>query len=466
MPKATARKRRVLGKKRDDCEVSAQSSGHFVDKNAQVLFYEEIKRFLIYFFYDLLTNAIIVFLLLALLSQNQFSWPGFIVVLLMLTFFTYFFGGYENFFNPTYGITWETQFVFFWTFLTFFLLGYVGQLSLPSVGFWVCLWVYLNLISPYLSLVVRRAYPFRTVFVNHEFLPQYRRRLEFWGFKITDVVEHDKLIEWLCAKSNYYHFIENYDVILIQARNSDGITRTLAEEFFIRFALLKSLSRFAFITNNHIHPIITHPLVGVNRRLKRMIDFLLVTIVLAIFWPMFLFIAFIVKIDSPGPAIYRQRRPGKGMKYFWAYKFRTMYQDADRRFKEVLNSNSELRKQFQTNVKLKNDPRVTKIGRILRAYSLDEIPQLLNILKGEMTLVGYRPIVYTREIEYYLKHSMIVFHVLPGGTGRWQISGRSDLPFEQKVKMDVDYIHNWSFLEDLRILLKTPKALLSKKGAY
>ncbi len=437
----------------------------FVDKNGEVHFYEEIKRFFIYFIFDFITNAIVLLILTVLFLSGHQTFITFFLILFLITFFTYLFGGYENFFNPTYGFTWETQFTFFWTLLISLLLVHILPISIPGAKFWGLLWVYLNLIAPYLSLVIKRLYPFRTVFVNHEFLPQYQRRLEFWGFKIKEVVEHDHLIEWLCKKSNPNKFIKDYDLILIQATKLDGITRTLADEFFIRFALLKSLHRLAFIGNNHIYPVITHPLVGINRRLKRIVDFLIVLVFFVFFWPIFLLLAILIKIDSPGPVFYKHRRIGKGMKYFSAYKFRTMYRDADKRLTQLLGSDENLRKEFEATYKLKNDPRVTKIGKILRKYSLDELPQLINVLKGEMTLVGYRPIV-TEEINYYRKNSMIVFHVVPGATGKWQISGRSDMPYDERVRIDVDYIHNWSFLEDLKILLKTPKALISKKGAY
>ncbi len=437
----------------------------FPDRNGEVHFHEETKRFLAYFGYDFLTSLVVIVLLLGLIVPGGIQLSSLLGLIFFTTFFTYLFGAYENFFNPTYGITLETQFVFFWVLISIYFSGMLMPIRMPGVSFWIAFWVYLNLLSPYLSLVIRRIYPFRAVFVNHQFLPAYRRRLDFWGLRVEAVVEQDNLIEWLCNNSSANHFVKGYDVILIQTKNLDGLTRTLAEEFFVRFALLRSINRLAFVFNNHIQPIVTHPLVGVNRRLKRMIDFLLVSLSFVILGPIFLVLAVLIRIDSAGPVFYRHRRVGKGMKYFWAYKFRTMYRDADQRLHDLLESNDELRKEFQEKFKLKDDPRITKIGKFLRAYSLDELPQLINVLRGEMTLVGYRPIV-TEEIDYYRKNSMIVFHVLPGATGKWQISGRSDVTYDQRVQMDVDYIHNWSFLEDLRILLKTPKALLSKKGAY
>lgn len=437
----------------------------FVDKNGAVYFYEEIRRFIVYFLFDLITNGILVFTLTFIFSPKLSPWFDFLVILALVTFFTYLFGGYDNFFNPTYGITWETQFVFFWTLTATYLLGHVIPVSLPNYKFWIGLWAYLNIISPYLSLIVRRVYPFRTVFVNHQFLPQYKRRLEFWGFKIEAVVEQDYLIEWLCRKSNPHKFVKDYDVILIQASVVDGLTRTLAEEFFIRFAVLKSLNRLAFIANGHIKPIIIHNIYGVNRRLKRMIDFLIASLALAILSPIFTFICIIIKIDSPGPIFFAQKRPGKLLKYFKLLKFRTMYQNAEERLTEMLNNNDSLRQEYESSFKLRDDPRITKVGQLLRKLSLDEIPQLINILRGEISFVGYRPILVD-EIERRLERTPVIFHVQPGATGKWQISGRSDMDYEERMMTDLNYIHNWSFVEDLKILLKTPKALLSKKGAY
>ncbi len=465
MPTSKKRNKKVYKKNGNNRNNNGQFSNHFVDKNGEEIFYEEIKRFLIYFSFDLITNAILILLLFNLFLPNQYSWFDFVTILFFITFFTYLFGGYENFFNPTYGLTWDTQFVFFWTLLIIYLAGHILPVSLPPVEFWVILWVYLNIVSPYLSLIIRRIHPFRTVFVNHEFLPQYKRRLGFWGFKIKEVVEQDNLIQWLCSKTNPHKFIKEYDLILIQSKFADGLTRTIAEEFFIHFAMLKSLNRLAFVTNGHIMPVIIHNIYGVNRRLKRMIDFLLSLIVLAIMSPVFIFICLIIKIDSPGPIFFGQKRPGKFLKYFKLLKFRTMYQNAEEKLNEMLNNNKTLRQEYESSFKLKDDPRITKVGKLLRKLSLDELPQLINILRGEISFVGYRPILID-EIERRLKKTPLIFHVLPGATGRWQISGRSDMNYEERMLTDLNYIRNWSFIEDLKILCKTPKVLLSKKGAY
>jgi len=437
----------------------------FPDRNGEVHFHEETKRFLAYFGFDLLTNLVAIVLLLGLVAPGRIQLSGLLGLLFLTTFFTYLFGAYENFFNPTYGITLETQFVFFWVLISIYFSGMLMPIQMPGVPFWIAFWVYLNLLSPYLSLVIRRIYPFRAVFVNHQFVPAYRRRLDFWGLRVEAVVEQDNLIEWLCNNSSANHFVKGYDVILIQTKNLDGLTRTLAEEFFVRFALLRSINRLAFVFNNHIQPIVTHPLVGVNRRLKRMIDFLVSSIALLILFPLLALIIVAIKVDSPGSIFFAQKRPSKFLKYFKLLKFRTMYRDAEERLVDLLASDSTLRQEFETTFKLKDDPRITKVGKVLRKLSLDEIPQLINVLKGEMSLVGYRPILVD-EIRKRLEKTPLIFHVLPGATGKWQISGRSDMDYEERMLMDLSYIHNWSFLEDLRILLKTPKALLSKKGAY
>ena len=194
---------------------------------------------------------------------------------------------------------------------------------------------------------------------------------------------------------------------------------------------------------------------------KRIFDILiggLITIILLVFLGI---IALAIKIDSPGPVLFEHWRIGRGRKKFPQYKFRTMVHNAG----QILANNPELQAQFQEGFKLKDDPRVTKVGRFLRKWSLDELPQLFNVLRGEMSLVGPRPIVQ-EEVEKYGVFADALFSVTPGMTGLWQVSGRSDVGYEERVKLDLLYIERWTLLEDLRILLLTPGAVLSGRGSY
>lgn len=202
-----------------------------------------------------------------------------------------------------------------------------------------------------------------------------------------------------------------------------------------------------------------------NRIKKRLLDLFLVIIGGIILMPLFFIIALLIKISSPGPVLYKHTRIGRNGKPFKAYKFRSMVIDADLRLKELLEKDPEARKEWEQTYKLKNDPRITPIGKFLRKTSFDEFPQLINILKNEMSLVGPRPIVYD-EIPKYGKSFKRVFSVKPGLTGMWQVSGRSDTDYTERVAFDTFYIQSWSIWLDIWILYKTIGVVLRGKGAY
>lgn len=206
-------------------------------------------------------------------------------------------------------------------------------------------------------------------------------------------------------------------------------------------------------------PIIT----GKDFWIKRSLDFCLAAIVILLLLPIYIAIAIAIKLDSPGTIFYRQTRIGLRGKPFKVWKFRTMRSDAEKlqRELEALNETKD-----GIIFKIKNDPRITRVGAFLRRYSLDELPQLFNVLCGEMSLVGPRPLP-TRDVDKFSEHHFIRHEVLPGITGLWQVSGRSDiLDFEQVIQLDVSYIENWSLWLDFEILLKTVKVVLAKEGAY
>jgi len=163
--------------------------------------------------------------------------------------------------------------------------------------------------------------------------------------------------------------------------------------------------------------------------------------------------------------LYGHKRLGLNGKYFKAYKFRSMVMDADKKLQTVLEANPRLKEEWEATHKLKDDPRVTKIGRFLRRTSFDEFPQLLNILKGDMSLVGPRPVT-DPELEKYGENARRVLTVKPGLTGLWQVSGRSDTGYAERVSYDLYYIQSWSAWLDLWILYRTPSVILKGKGAY
>jgi len=204
---------------------------------------------------------------------------------------------------------------------------------------------------------------------------------------------------------------------------------------------------------------------SLNKIIKRMIDILIVTIGGLIVLPFLMIVALLIKLSSPGPVFYKQKRLGANGKHFFTYKFRSMVIDADSRLKKILEDKPELKKEWEENHKLHNDPRITPIGKFIRRTSIDEFPQLLNILKGEMSIVGPRPIV-DAEIEKYGEDYNRVFSIKPGLTGLWQVSGRSNSNYLDRVAYDVYYLQSWSVWLDLWIIFKTFGVVLIGKGAY
>jgi exopolysaccharide biosynthesis polyprenyl glycosylphosphotransferase len=194
---------------------------------------------------------------------------------------------------------------------------------------------------------------------------------------------------------------------------------------------------------------------------KRAVDLLLVSVGLLAATPVLLAIVLAIKLDSPGPVFYRQQRVGKHGRFFWMLKFRSMCVDADRRLEELRAHNEATGPLF----KIRQDPRVTRVGRLLRRWSLDELPQLLNVLRGDMSLVGPRPPL-PAEVEQYEDWQHGRLRAVPGLTGLWQVSGRSEVPFHDMVRLDLHYIRNWSLALDLEILLRTIPAVLTNRGAY
>ena len=200
------------------------------------------------------------------------------------------------------------------------------------------------------------------------------------------------------------------------------------------------------------------------RLTKRIFDTVAAALLLVLLSPVMLLIAALVRRDG-GPALFAHPRVGKRRKTFKCYKFRTMVIDAEQRLEQVLQQSPELRQQWEEERKLRDDPRVSPLGRFLRRTSLDELPQLLNVIRGEMSLVGPRPVVsaelprYGDDVGYYLM-------VRPGMTGLWQVSGRSDVDYDARVYLDSWYVKNWSLWTDMVILLKTVRVVLARSGAY
>ena len=211
-----------------------------------------------------------------------------------------------------------------------------------------------------------------------------------------------------------------------------------------------------------IHMFFWHFTVKMSYGIKRFVDILFSMAALIFLSPLFLILAILIKVTSPGPVFFVQVRVGRFGRHFYFYKFRSMYMDAEQRKAELLSKN-----QSRDGVifKMKDDPRITPIGKILRKTSMDELPQFLNVLFGDMSLVGPRPPVPSEVMQYSLEERKRL-NVQPGLTCLWQVSGRSEIPFKEQVSLDKQYIGSRSLKLDLLILLRTIPAILSGRGAY
>lgn len=238
----------------------------------------------------------------------------------------------------------------------------------------------------------------------------------------------------------------------------DGINLHLSSGLFEIITTGLEVKEVAFVPLTRVNKV---RLTGVNRSAKQVLDYLIILPLMVVWLPLFLTILLAIKIDSPGPVFYRRRVLGMNGKPFDAFKFRTMYVNGD----EILAQHPELQAELERNHKLKEDPRVTKVGHFLRRYSLDELPQFWNVLRQEMSFIGPRMIA-PDEITMYTKWDINLLTVRPGITGLWQVSGRSDITYDERVRLDMFYIRNWTIWLDISLLLRTIPAVLAARGAY
>ena len=219
-----------------------------------------------------------------------------------------------------------------------------------------------------------------------------------------------------------------------------------------------TVSEFAYVPLVYVNKV---RLAGVDNFIKFVMDYIITIVGLILLSPLLVIIYILVKFSSPGPVIHKRLVMGLNGKQFYALKFRTMVTNGE----EILNQRPELKDELARNHKLKNDPRITRIGSFLRKFSLDELPQLFNVLKRDMSLVGPR-MISPEEVAMYKQFDMNLLTVLPGITGVWQVSGRSDISYEERVRLDMYYIRNWSIWLDLQLLFQTIPAVLKSRGAY
>jgi exopolysaccharide biosynthesis polyprenyl glycosylphosphotransferase len=275
--------------------------------------------------------------------------------------------------------------------------------------------------------------------------------------KLDEIIEHHDIGEVILASSAFstrdylLDIFRRYGVTQrVNLRMSSGLYEILTTSL--------TVNEFAFVPLVHVNRV---RLTGIDNILKFVLDYVLATASLIVLSPFLILISILVKIDSPGPVIHKRLVMGLNGKNFHALKFRTMHTNGD----EILEKHPELKEELSRNHKLKHDPRITRIGAFLRKYSLDELPQLFNVLKHEMSLVGPR-MISPEEVSMYKQFDMNLLTVLPGITGLWQVSGRSDISYDERVRLDMYYVRNWSIWLDLQVLYQTIPAVLKSRGAY
>jgi exopolysaccharide biosynthesis polyprenyl glycosylphosphotransferase len=275
--------------------------------------------------------------------------------------------------------------------------------------------------------------------------------------RLGEIIEQYHIGEVILASSAFStrdHLVEifrRYGVSeKVNIRMSSGLYEVLTTGL--------TINEFAYVPLVYVNKV---RLAGTDTALKFILDYLGAVVALIMLSPVLLLIAVCVKISSPGPVLHKRLVMGLNGKQFHALKFRTMVTNGD----EILDQHPELKRELDTNYKLKDDPRVTRIGAFLRRYSLDELPQLLNVLRRDMSLVGPRMIA-PEEAPMYKQFVMNLMTVLPGITGLWQISGRSDISYEERVRLDMYYVRNWSIWLDLQLIFQTIPVVLSARGAY
>jgi exopolysaccharide biosynthesis polyprenyl glycosylphosphotransferase len=275
--------------------------------------------------------------------------------------------------------------------------------------------------------------------------------------QIEEIIQQYRVEELILARSAISTHEKLLDIFKLYGF-SNQVNLRMSSGLYEILTTGLTVKEFAFVPMVCVNKV---RLTGGEQILKTALDYFLVTIGLIVLLPVFALIALAIKLDSPGPVLYRRRVMGVNATQFDALKFRTMYVNGG----EILSRHPELQQKLAKNHKLKDDPRVTRMGRILRKFSLDELPQFFNVLRREMSLIGPRMIT-PEELKNYNHWGLNLLTIRPGLSGLWQVSGRSDLNYEERVRMDMHYIRNWSIWLDIHIIIRTLPVLIFGKGAY
>lgn len=362
--------------------------------------------------------------------------------------------------------------IFILSFLSFFYRGFsFSRLIFVLTGFSA---LFLTLINRIIFLLIRwglfkfKRNRIKVLLIGDNDIANIL--IDFWnknpwmGYKLYKNISNISYMKNLESLSNFQeiiitHPLKNEEILnLIDISRKKGITIKIVPDFYLLFGSNVALDDMSGIPIIRIR---TSLLEGWQGYIKEIEDIIFATLGLVFFLPFIIIISLLIRLDSEGPIIFKHKRVGRYGREIHIWKFRTMYKDADK----ILESNPQLKLNFEKNFKLKDDPRVTRVGRFLRKWSLDEIPQFFNILKGDMSIVGPRPVV-KKELEKYGPFADEILRVKPGLTGLWQVSGRSDLDYDRRVQLDIYYIQNWSLVLDFKIILKTIPSVFLRRGAY
>ena len=365
------------------------------------------------------------------------------------------------------GIIWQSVVVlfvllFFYTFVTKTTQEY-SRPMVVMIFLSMLLFVPLGRLAAKIALHKLGSWPIRAYVEGsgdqYEKLKRDLRANRFLGYKVVDDIKRAKVV-FIATKGMS---LERLEALMLKYKRSmhevivipylSNISFSNADIIDLRIARVSMLN----IQNQLFKP--------KNIAIKKVSEFIVVLLIMPLFLPIYTLLALLIKLDSKGSILFYQQRMGKDAKAFTCYKFRTMYEDSDRMLEAYLKEHPEEIAHYEKYHKYKNDPRITKVGRFLRFSSLDELPQMLNVLKGEMSLIGPRPYLFS-EKEKMAKSADIILHVAPGITGFWQINGRNNLSFKERIELDSWYIQNWSLWLDFIIFIKTFVVIITRKGAY
>ena len=335
----------------------------------------------------------------------------------------------------------------------------------------------------YSRMVIIFAFSFMAILIpfTKNILKKRLYRLGLWQ-RDAKIYGDDPFIEKEIFQNHYLGYIKagkSAQTVFINSQNLGEVSLTDAidsqmqnsqEVLFISPLNQYDLTRSTIYGLSNVRTnliVLTNRLKSKSRRVFRWIfNYLLAILLLPVLLPVIAILAYLIKKESDGPVFFAHNRVGQGGKIIPTWKFRSMYSDAAERLEKLLAEDEEIKKEWETTFKLKDDPRVTKIGRFLRKTSLDELPLIFNILKGEMYFVGPRPVIQKELDTYYKDAAQYYLMVKPGITGLWQVSGRSDTDYNFRVAVDKWYVRNWSVWLDIVILFKTIKVVLRRDGAY